>query len=309
MSTQDIVFDIGGLHFRSGLMDDHGVVSNLVTFDSPTHPIEFIEHIQRIVDSYTTIADDPLIGIALGGMVEKNGLVTSGAMNMFDFPLAERLNLRYPVTIVNDAKAAALAETTYNTRLAERNSFLLVTHSMGIGGGIIIDGNLYEGHTGTAGEIGHLIIDHGLDCYCRLGHRGCLDALASGRALDNRLKSLWREGHWTNYTNEVTLRDLHDLLASGDGMAQSLMREVGQWIGIGIMQIIRVLDPCEIVFKGYVANELWEYLAPQVADLLRSCERTIPLSLSALGENVGLVGAGIAARRMRDNLATQSAGQ
>ena len=245
-----------------------------------------------------------MIGIAIGGMVEKNGLVTSGAMNMFDFPLAERLNLRWPVTILNDAKAAALAETTYNTRLAERNSYLLLTHSMGIGGGIIINGELYEGHTGTAGEIGHLIIDPRLDCYCRLGHRGCLDALASGRALNNRLRSLWCEGHWTNYEREVTIRDLRDLLADGDGMAQSLVREVGLWIGTGIMQILRVLDPCEIVCKGFVATELWEYLEPHVSYVLSSYERKIPLSLSMLGENVGLMGAGIAARRRHGSLAT-----
>jgi len=302
MSTYDIVFDIGGLHFRSGLIDERGVVSNQVTFDSPTHPEEFIEHIQRVVESYATMAADPVIGIALGGMVEKNGLVTSGSMNMFDFPLAERLNLRWPVTILNDAKAAALAEATYNARLAERSSFLLLTHSMGIGGGIIINGVLYEGHTGTAGEIGHLIIDERLDCYCRLGHRGCLDALASGRALDNRLKKLWREGHWTQYTKEVTIRDLRDLLAEGDGMAHILVREVGHWIGAGIMQILRVLDPCEIVCKGYVATELWEYLEPHIAYVLSSYERTIPLSLSSLGENVGLIGAGIAAHRLHANI-------
>ncbi len=305
MSTHDIVFDIGGLRFRSGLIDDHGVVSNQVTFDSPANPYEFVDHIQRVVASYATMANDPAVGIALGGMVEKNGLVTSGAMNMFDFPLAERLNLRWPVTIVNDAKAAALAETTYNTRLAERSSFLLLTHSMGIGGGIIINGDLYEGHTGTAGEIGHLIIDPGLDCYCRLGHRGCLDALASGRALNNRLKRLWRQGHWTHYPHEVAIRDLRDLLAEGDGMAQSLVREVGQWIGVGIMQILRVLDPCEIVFKGYVATDLWEYLEPHIAYVISSYERKIPLSLSVLGENVGLVGAGIAVRRQRGIVTTR----
>ncbi len=306
MSTLNIAFDIGGLRFRSGLIDDHGMVSNQVTFDSPARPDEIVEHIQRVVDSFTMIADDPIVGIAIGGMVEKNGLVTSGSMNMVDFPLAERLGLRWPAVIMNDAKAAALAEITYNTRILERGSFLLMTLSMGIGGGIVINGDVYEGHAGLAGEVGHLIIDHGLDCYCRLGHRGCLDALASGRALDNRLKKLWREGHWTHHEKGVTIRDLRDLLAEGDGMAQSLVSEAGHWIGIGIMQIIRVLDPCEIVFKGYVATDLWEYLEPHITEVLGRYERNIPLSLSALGENVGLIGAGIAAQRLRENLVTAS---
>lgn len=302
MSNLDIVFDIGGMRFRSGIVDEDGQLSNLVTFDSPTHPDEIVEHIQRIVDSSATIAPDPIVGIAIGGMVEKNGLVTSGSMNMVDFPLEERLGLRQPVVIMNDAKAAALAETAYNTRLTDRSSFLLMTLSMGIGGGIVINGDLYEGHSGTAGEVGHLMIDRGLDSYCRLGHRGCLDALASGRALDNRLKSLWREGHWTNYEHGVSIRDLADLLAEGDGMAQRLVREAGHWIGVGIMQIIRVLDPCEIVFKGYVATQLWDYLKPNIGYVLGMFERQIPLSLSSLGEGVGLIGAGIATRRKRETL-------
>jgi len=303
MSTLNIVFDIGGMRFRSSIIDENGNLDSPVVFDSPSHPDDIVENIQRVVESYATVATNPVVGIALGGMVEKNGLVTSGSMNMVDFPLAERLALRWPVVIMNDAKAAALAEMAYNPRIIDRTSFLLMTLSMGIGGGIIINGNVYEGHSGTAGEVGHLQIDRGLDCYCRLGHRGCLDSLASGRALDNRLKSLWREGHWTQYTKEVTIRDLPQLLAEGDGMAQRLIREAGQWIGVGIMQIIRVLDPCEIVFKGYVATELWEYLEPNISYVLGTYERKIPLSLSSLGENVGLIGMGIAAQRLRGQLA------
>lgn len=148
-----------------------------------------------------------------------------------------------------------------------------------------------------------MVIDRGLDEYCRLGHRGCLDALASGRALNNRLKRLWREGHWSNFERAVNIRDLPALLADGDGMVQRLIQETGRWIGSGVMHIIRVVDPCEIVFKGYLMTELWDYLQPHIARVIAAYEREIPLSLSALGENVGLVGAGIAASRLRETAA------
>ena len=298
MNGQDIVFDIGGMRFRSGVVDLEGHVSEQVAFPMPYHPDEVVEHITRIVDHYAINLDTPVVGIAIGGMVERDGRVYAGSMNMFGFPLAEKLSLRYPLVVLNDAKAAALAEAEYNIRLANKNSFVLMTVSAGIGGGIVINGEMFQGHSGTAGEVGHIIIDPGLDEYCRLGHRGCLDALASGRALDNRLKRLWREGHWT-HRQKVDIGDLSELLAEGDGMAQRLVRETGTWIGMGLMDIIRVLDPCEIVFKGYLMTELWEHLQPFIAAVLASYDRYIPMSLSSLGENVGLIGAGIAAQRLR----------
>ncbi len=299
MAQQDIVFDLGGMRFRAGLVDDAGKVTAPVAFDSPTDPDEVVEHIRRIVDSYAFALHDPAIGIAIGGMVETNGNVTAGTMNMFDFPLAERLALKRPVTVINDAKAAALAEARYNPRLADKKSFVLLTVSAGIGGGIVIDGDLYPGHSGTAGEVGHMIIDRGQDFYCRLGHRGCLDALASARALNNRMMHLWRAGHWSQFEHGLTLDDLPPLLAAGDGLALRLMREAGMWLGAGVMQLIRVIDPCEVVFKGYLMTSLWEYLEPAIADVLAGYDRRIPMSLSVLGEHVGLVGAGLAARQDR----------
>jgi glucokinase len=296
----DIVFDIGGMRARCGLADDLGQIHSPVTLDSPATPEAVVAYIQEMVDSFAGIAADPVVGIALGGMVEKNGLVTSGSLNMVEYPLAERLDLKWPFVILNDAKASALAEATYNAGLAPRASFLLMTLSAGIGGGVIINGDLYEGQGGTAGEVGHMIIDRGLDFYCRLGHRGCLDALASGRALQNRLQSLWREGHWTHLSDaEVTLAQMPTLLAAGDGMALRLMREAGHWIGLGVMHVIRILDPQEIIFKGYMATALWPYLEPNIRYVLESFERPLPLSLCSLGDNVGLIGAGLAAKRLR----------
>lgn len=303
MSNHYIVFDIGGMRFRSGVVDDDGNLSNQVAFESPHHPEEIVDHITRIVESNALSIRDPYVGIAIGGMVESNECVTSGAMNMFDYSLVKELQLRYPVVVINDAKAAALAEAKYHPRLKDERSFVLITVSAGIGGGVVINGDLYEGHSGIAGEVGHMIIDRGQEAYCRLGHRGCLDALASGRAMENRLKHMWRQGHWAHLEREVELRDLPDLLDAGDGLAKRLVEEAGKWIGAGVMDVIRVIDPCEIVFKGYLMTELWDEIHPYIAGVLEAYERTIPLSLSSLGENVGLIGAGIAAQRLRESVA------
>jgi len=302
MSHKDIVFDIGGMRFRAGMVDEQGKVYSPVAFDSPTTAADVVEHIQRIVDSFSVSTQEPAIGIAIGGMVEKTGRVTAGIMNMFDYPLVEHLALKRPIVVINDAKAAALAEAIYNPRLQDKQTFALVTVSAGIGGGIIFNGDLFEGHSGTAGEIGHIIIDPTRDVYCRLGHRGCLDALASGRALRNRMKQLWREGHWSQFAQGVDLDDLPQLLANGDGMAMRLVQDTGQWLGAGVMDIIRILDPCEIVFKGYLITQLWDHLEPAIRRVLADYDRTLPMSLSSLGEHVGLIGAGIAAKRLREQL-------
>ncbi|MHB9129561.1 MAG: ROK family protein [Armatimonadota bacterium] len=302
MSAQYIAFDIGGMRFRSGIVNEAGSVSQPVIFESPANPDEVVEHIQRIAESYSVSAPQAPVGIAIGGIVEKSGLVTAGSINMVDFPLAEKLALNRTVAVINDAKAAALAEIRFNPRLADKKSFVLMTVSAGIGGGMVINGDLYEGHAGIAGEVGHMIIDRGLDSYCLLGHRGCLDALASGRAVKNRMKKLWREGHWSHLESGIGLREFKELLADGDGMAQCLAHETGGWIGAGIMNVIRVVDPCEIVFKGYLMTELWDYIIPHIKSVLASYERTIPMSLSSLGEHVGLVGAAIAAKRLASDL-------
>ncbi|HOF86641.1 MAG TPA: ROK family protein [Armatimonadota bacterium] len=301
--AQDIVFDIGGMHFRSGLVDENGRVSAQVAFESPGDPDELVEHIRRVVDSFSVSTVNPAVGIAIGGLVTKDGLVTAGAINMVDYPLIQRLALRHPAVVLNDARAAALAEAHFNPRLSGRSSFLLLTVSAGIGGGVVIGGELYEGHHNIAGEVGHLIIDRGQDCYCRLGHRGCLDALASGRALNHRMRKLWREGHWTHLEEVATLKDLPQLLADGDGMALRLVAEAGKWIGEGMMQTVRVFDPCEVVFKGYLITALWEYLHPHISAVIRAYGYDLPLSRSALGEHVGLIGAGLAAQRLRAQLA------
>lgn len=303
MPEQVIAFEIGGMRFRSGLVDATGNVKSRVAFDSPARPDEVVEHIQRIVESYSVTAPNAPVGIAIGGIVDKNGTVTSGAMNMVDYPLEERLGLKRPVVVINDTKAAALAEAAFNPNLAAKPSFVVMALSNGIGGGIVLNGDLYEGHTGTAGEVGHMIIDNGQNYYCRLGHRGCLDALASGRALDNRLKKLWREGHWTQHEGSIGIHDLPELLASNDGMSHRVIRETGAWIGIGVMQIIRVLDPCEVIFKGYLATALWPYLQPHIAGVIAGYEREVRMSLSSLGDNVSLIGAGIAVRRRQLQLA------
>ena len=297
METQDIVFEIGGMRFRSGLYDSTGRVTSRVAFDSPARPEEIVDHIKRTVESYSITSPQASVGIAIGGIVEKKGLVTAGTMNMFDFPLAERLALGRPLVVINDAKAAALAEATFNPRLSCRNSFLLMAISAGIGGGVVLNGELYEGHTGTAGEVGHLIIDATKDVYCHLGHRGCLDSLASGLAMDNRLRKLWREGHWSHHLEGVSIHHLPELLAENDGVAHTLMQETGTFIGQGVMQVIRVIDPCEIVFKGYLISTLWPHLQPHISAVLHGYQRDVPMSLCALGDNVGLVGAGLAVRR------------
>ena len=187
--------------------------------------------------------------------------------------------LGVPVYLENDANLGALAESTFGAARTVR-TVLYVMLSEGIGGGVIIDGRIYRGHTGTAGELGHVVVNpEGQVCRC--GNRGCLATVAGGAALTDALRQ--------NYGAETTLDEVIALVRDGDPGATRVLADAGQAVGRVLAGMCSLLDPGLVVIGGE--------LAPAGERLLESIRRSLGRWISpASGRKYSVVAGELGAR-------------
>ena len=181
--------------------------------------------------------------------------------------MGERLGV--PVILENDANANALGEHRFGAGRGTRHMVYL-TLSTGVGGGIIIDGRVYHGATGAAGELGHVIVQHnGARCLC--GENGCLEAYASGTGLVWRAEDLIDEGvargleRLKRDKGELDAGDLADAARSGDAAAMRLFEDAGLYLGIALADFVNIFNPETIVIGGGVlpAQAISSSIAPK----------------------------------------------
>jgi predicted NBD/HSP70 family sugar kinase len=153
-------------------------------------------------------------------------------------------HLHVPVVVDNDANLAALAEWTWGVGRGSQD-FLYITCSEGIGGGIVINGRVYRGGTGLAGEIGHMVIEEAGDlCFC--GSRGCLTSFSSERAI---LKALQESG-----ASKASLREVIEGARHGDAACQRVLSDAGAHLGKALATVVRVMGPSVIAVGGVLGS-------------------------------------------------------
>lgn len=178
-----------------------------------------------------------------------------------DVPLRQIIEDKMGVRtlLINDANAAALGEMYFGAAKGARN-FICITFGTGIGGGIVIDGNIYAGSLGTAGEIGHMTIDtNGPRCDC--GNTGCWETLASGTALAREARQQIAAGAETSILaqaagdiDKVTAEVVHAAARQGDALAKELIAQISYYIGIGLANLINIFNPELMVIGGGLSN-------------------------------------------------------
>lgn len=235
------------------------------------------------------------IGVSLPGLVNPDG---SGLFvpnfDWVDVPLARDLNAAtgLPVTMDNDANAAALAELWFGRpEVRQVRDFILVLVEGGVGTGIVFDGQVYRGENGAAGEFGHMTIGQGAPVACASGSRECWEAFASERSALGRYKALRSD---LNGAADISFGELIDLALASEGPARRALKETARYLGIGIANLIRGLAPEAVIVGGPVVRA-W----PIIADEIRmSIEATICRGLpstrliaSTLGPEPTLMGA------------------
>ena len=231
--------------------------------------------------------------------------ISSVHLPLADLPfrdlMTERLGL--PVYLDNDANLAALAEQRVGAGRGASN-VVLITLGTGIGSGIVLDGRLFRGATGAGAEIGHMTIDHhGPPCQGTCPGRGCLEVMASGTAIGREGTDAGRRdpesalGRAVAQRGSVTGEEVKDLALSGDEAACSVMAAIGRSLGAGLASVVNIFEPEVIVIGGGAAaagDLLLDPAREVVAQrALRPSRDTVRIVPAALGEEAGMVGAGL----------------
>jgi glucokinase len=311
-----IGIDLGGTKIGTGVVNVHGEV--LVSDYQPTEAIQGQDAvIKRMIDAAhrvmaeggVTIKDITGIGIGSPGPLDipKGMLIDPPNLPTWrNVPLRQILQDRLgaPAYLENDANAAAIGEYLYGAGQGTRN-MIYVTVSTGIGGGLILDGKIYHGVSGSAGEIGHMtIMPRGPHCGC--GNRGCLEALASGTAIAREGQELVNRGVPTLIAEivkdapySVSARDVVEAMSRGDAYATEIVRQAMYYLGVGMANLVNLFSPEMIVIGGGLSNLGSDLLDPvRRAIRLRafpSAAEHVTVRPAKLGAEVGIVGAAGAA--------------
>jgi glucokinase len=303
--------DLGGTKVRALVADldgrDHG-------YDlRPSETERGLEDVlQRMAESLeaaasqagVAVSDLGGVGIASPGAIDVGRGIVAGAPQLpgwRDVPLVQVMSERLgvPVVLENDASAAALGEHRYGAGKGTRH-MLYFTVSTGIGGGIIIDGRLYTGASGAAGELGHMIIDVNSAATCPWCERGCLESLASGTALARQGEELAAFGkapalaRLREREGAVTSEMMSRAMQEGDGACRDAFRQAGKWMGIGLANYVNIFNPEAMVVGGGVSRSGPEFLEAarekMYAHAIRAVSKDVRLERAGLGERSGLMG-------------------
>jgi glucokinase len=286
--------DFGGTKLAAGFADESG---RLLSFarcptDPSAGPIGALAAMRALAENMGQAAPQA-VGISFGGPVDSSRqrcLLSHHGPGWEDFPLVERVAEIWhrPVVMDNDANAAALGEFCFGAGRDQRN-LLYVTVSTGIGGGVILDGEIYRGSHGLSGEIGHTIVAaDGPLCAC--GKRGCLEAFASGPAIS---RTYAREARLAS--DKVTAENVFANAASGDQIARQVLDRAIQALGIALANASNLLDPDIIVIGGGVSGA-GDALFRPLSQIMHSLSAPAPADVVAivpaeLGDAVGVLGA------------------
>jgi glucokinase len=292
--------DIGGTKIAVGIVDDTGRV--LARTDSPAQENgAYADALPVIVSMLRDVAGQSghqLSGIGIGSTGPVDAF--TGEYGDVDFlPAWKGKNLPQDLhrvfgvhaAIENDGDAAALGEARWGAG-RDKKRLIYITVGTGIGGGIILDGQLYRGVDGAHPEVGHQVIDpHGPACTC--GYRGCWESLASGPAM-----VMWLQGHVdAKYPgrDQLTAERICHLAKEGDPTAGSAVEHEAEYLGLGLANLINLFTPDAIVLGGSVMKSADLFLDGVRSVIQRGC-RFVPaekaeLSLASLGEDANLIGA------------------
>jgi glucokinase len=286
--------DVGGTKTAAGVVAAGGRVLSRLSCSTPElreggDPLARLIALGRAAMESCECGEVSGVGVALPGPVDPEGARMLAAptipelLNLAVAPLLERA-FGCPAAGENDGNACALAECRFGAGKGARD-LVYVTVSTGIGGGIVLGGRVFRGAHRSSGEIGHqVVLDDPTPCDC--GGRGCLETLASGRGILRRARAL---GLTVSSAAESA-----DLARNGDARALALWKETGEILGLGLSNVVNLLDPEVILLGGGVGLGAADLLLDPARETLRarcmpSLSRPVRVATAGLGEDLGIV--------------------
>ncbi|HKO74656.1 MAG TPA: ROK family protein [Gaiellaceae bacterium] len=306
-SPRVIALDLGGTKLLSGVVDDQGVVEKRVVAATDVSSEDAV--LTQVEDAVQGLMEEDIgaIGIGIPSTIDqrRGEAIDSVNIPLSDVPLRDRLleRFRMPVAVENDANAAALAEHRYGAGRGSRHMVML-TLGTGVGGGLILDGELYRGAIGAAAELGHITLDlNGPPCQGNCPGRGHLEAMASGTAADGYAREAAERnpdgdlGRAAADGKNVDARLAVELAAHGPGDARDVLDHVGFHLGVGIASFVNIFNPELVVIGGGFSRAgdlLFEPARRVVAErALSPAKDEVKIVPALLGVEAGLIGAGL----------------
>jgi len=308
-----IGIDVGGTKVLTALADENGLILNKA--QKPTEADKGEETIiSNIKDSIDRVINNsPItkeevkrIGIGSPGPLdlEKGLIIENSNLSWTNVPIVKILEemTGIPVTLENDANAAALGEKHFGAG-READNIVYLTISTGIGGGIIIDKKIYHGGKGNAGEVGHMTLIPDSNYQCGCGNYGCFEAVASGTAIARRGKEVLQKEEEESLIKDYSNNDVEQIDAplvaaaarAGDKQAIEIFKLTGRLLGIGISNVVNLFDPEIIVLGGGVmhAKDLFidELRASLQERALEANLKDLEVKEVGLGKDTGVMGA------------------
>ena len=306
--------DVGGSKVAAGIVDSAGVIGS-----QTRKPMAASGSAEAGLAAVVTAIDATIkavapanakatlrgIGICSPGPLDPKTGVILNPPNVpcwRNFPLAAEIARHYqvPVRVDNDGNAAALAETLWGAGQGYKHVFYTCIGT-GIGTGIVLDGRIYHGHTGSAAEGGHVSIDYrGPRCAC--GKPGCIEVYASGPSIARRARAKLAESGTKSVMQDlangnleaVTTAMVGQAYATGDAVARFILEETVELLSLWLGNMVDLLDPDVLIIGGGVASMLKPFL-PDIRKRLPSCSvnpraNEIPLLPAHYGEDAGIAG-------------------
>lgn len=286
--------DLGGTHLRMALVDHEGTIHKQLKQKTPQgEPVEvLVEALVSTAQKWTGDHAPPVAAsILVPGAVDSTQSVVIGAPNLpslinFDLKAELQRRLGWPILLENDANGAAVGEMW---RGAARgcHDVVSVTLGTGVGGGVILNGELWRGAHGSAGEIGHTTVDPFSGLKCKCGNTGCLELFASATAIVRMARE--------NGLDAPTAVEVYEAGLQGDERAVSVFKRFGMYLGIGLANLMSLIDPQIIVISGGAVNG-WDLFAAEMyrqveERAFRATAQQVKIARAECGDNAGLLGA------------------
>jgi glucokinase len=309
--TETIGIDLGGTKAQAGVLDEE---RNVLWEDREASTGQGEEELLELLVGEVEEARAARPGVAAVGLgipatVDRERGVAVAAVNLpiADLPIrdavAERCGL--PTFVDNDANVAALAEFLYGAARGARNVVML-TIGTGIGGGLILGGEVYRGSTGAAAELGHTVIAmSGPHCQGNCPNRGCVETLASGTALgrEGREAAEWEPdsvlAKMAATGKEIDGRAVTEAALAGDATAVGAVERIGRRLGVALANFANIFDPDTIVIGGGViaaGDLLLEPARRELRERALPPMNRVPVVAAELGNDAGMIGAAAMAR-------------
>ena len=303
MKKKDIMkigIDLGGSHIAIGVVDKNGKILEKVEKKLKgllTKEVKQIieKTIIEAVNKYKEQYEISEIGIAIPGTVTKDEIIKSVNLGLKNYKIIENLNKKIdlPIKIKNDAKAAAIAESTYGT-LKQYKRIVFLTLGTGIGGAVIIDNKLLDTGELPGCEIGHVVIEkNGIECNC--GKKGCFEKYASMKAFKNNLRKAL--GYDENFSGKDLLALIKNTKKEDEKYKkiEKVKKEFIENLAIGISNLVNIFEPEAIGIGGsfvYFEEVLLEDLKKELTSkkLLFNPRKEINIQTAVLGNEAGIIG-------------------